>query len=117
MASIRKREWTSRGQARFAWVVDYADQSGKRRLKTFATRKDADDWAITALHEVRRIKDRNHPSKLGVAGSNPAGVANFLNVYLDLARPFGPAGPYGKPIFNKFGTPIPANKPESVFRS
>ena len=54
MASIRKREWTSRNQARSAWVVDYVDQSGTRRLKTFATRKAADDWATTALHEVKQ---------------------------------------------------------------
>jgi integrase len=54
MASIRKREWTSRGQPRSAWVVDYFDQAGKRRLKTFATKKEADTWAITALHEVKQ---------------------------------------------------------------
>jgi hypothetical protein len=38
MASIRKRVWTSRGIERSAWVVDYFDQRGKRRLKTFATK-------------------------------------------------------------------------------
>ena len=54
MGSIRKREWISRGQARSAWVVDYMDHSGKRRLKTFATRKEADNWAVTALHEVKQ---------------------------------------------------------------
>jgi integrase len=54
MASIRKREWTSRGQARSAWVVDYVDQSGTRRLKTFATKTAASDWATTALHEVKQ---------------------------------------------------------------
>jgi hypothetical protein len=41
MASIRKREWTSRGQARSAWVVDYVDQGGKRRLKTFANSRSS----------------------------------------------------------------------------
>jgi integrase len=54
MASIRKRVWTSRGIERSTWVVDYFDQAGKRRLKTFATKKEADAWAITALHEVRQ---------------------------------------------------------------
>jgi integrase len=54
MASIRKREWTSSGIERSAWVVDYFDQGGKRRLKTFATKKEADAWAVTALHEVRQ---------------------------------------------------------------
>jgi integrase len=55
MASIRKRVWTSpRGVERSTWVVDYFDQAGKRRLKTFATKKEADAWAVTALHEVRQ---------------------------------------------------------------
>lgn len=54
MASIRKRTWTSRGAARSAWVVDYFDQGGKRRLKTFATKKEADAWSVTALHEVQQ---------------------------------------------------------------
>ncbi len=54
MASIRKRTWTSRGVERSAWVVDYFDQAGKRRLKTLATKKEADAWAVTALHEVKQ---------------------------------------------------------------
>jgi integrase len=54
MASIRKRIWTSRGIERTAWVVDYFDQAGKRHLKTFATKKEADAWAVTALHEVKQ---------------------------------------------------------------
>ena len=36
-----------------AWIVDYTDQNGKRRLRTFPTRKAADAWAVTALHEVK----------------------------------------------------------------
>ncbi len=39
---------------RSAWVVDYFDQGGKRRLKTFGTKRDADGWAVTALHEVKQ---------------------------------------------------------------
>ncbi len=35
--SVRKRAWTTpRGEQKEAWVVDYVDQAGKRRLKTFA---------------------------------------------------------------------------------
>jgi integrase len=52
--SIRKRTWKSRGVDRTAWVCDYFDQSGKRRLKTFATKKEADAWVVTARHEVRQ---------------------------------------------------------------
>jgi integrase len=52
--SIRKREWTTaKGEARTAWVVDYADQGGQRRLKTFAKKKDADAFAATAKVEIR----------------------------------------------------------------
>src|SRR5262249_59721987 len=50
MASIRKRKW---GDGREAWVVDYKDQSGKRAIKTFATKKEADAWKVNALHEVQ----------------------------------------------------------------
>jgi integrase len=54
MASIRKRTWTSGGETKTAWICDYADQHGKRRLKTFKTRKAADTWSVQALHEVSR---------------------------------------------------------------
>ena len=55
MASIRKREWTTRtGEQKEAWVVDYVDQHGKRRPKTFSTKKDAEAWKVNALHEVQQ---------------------------------------------------------------
>lgn len=54
MASVRKREWTSpKGEAKSAWVVDYFDQAGKRRLKTFTRKKEADAYVATAVVEVR----------------------------------------------------------------
>jgi integrase len=38
--SVRKREWlTAKGEAKTAWLVDYRDQAGARRFKTFSTRK------------------------------------------------------------------------------
>jgi integrase len=46
--SIRKRTWKSNGSEQTAWVVDYVDQSGKRRLRTFATKREADTWAVSA---------------------------------------------------------------------
>jgi integrase len=49
MASIRKRKF---GQDKEAWIVDYKDQHGKRHVKTFATKKDAERWKVDALHEV-----------------------------------------------------------------
>jgi len=52
--SVRKRTWkTSDGVAKEAWVVDYVDQAGKRRLKTFDRKKDASAFAATASVEVR----------------------------------------------------------------
>lgn len=52
--SVRKREWvTPKGEAKAAWVVDYIDTTGKRRLKTFAKKKQADQFAATAAVEVR----------------------------------------------------------------
>jgi integrase len=53
--AIRKRTWKGRhGVEQSAWVVDYFDGAGKRRLKTFGTKKEATDWSVTALHEVRQ---------------------------------------------------------------
>jgi integrase len=52
--SVRKRAWTtSKGEDKEAWVVDYVDQAGKRRLKTFAKKKAADNFAATANVEIR----------------------------------------------------------------
>jgi len=52
--SVRKRNWTTaRGEEKQAWVADYVDAKGKRRLKTFAKKKEADAFAATATVEVR----------------------------------------------------------------
>jgi integrase len=52
--SVRKREWTTAsGEAKSAWVVNYTDASGKRRLKTFARKKDADGFAASTHIGVR----------------------------------------------------------------
>jgi len=54
MASVRKRTWTTGGKVKTAWVADYFDQAGKRRLKTFETKRAADAWLVNARHEVSR---------------------------------------------------------------
>ncbi len=52
--SVRKRTWKSpEGEEKHAWVVDYADQAGKRRLRTFERKKDADDFDASARVEVK----------------------------------------------------------------
>ncbi len=53
MASIRKRIWTLGGDERTAWVVDYKDQEGKRRLKTFTKKKEADTYRDRIKPEIR----------------------------------------------------------------
>ena len=57
--SVRKRTWTTaKGVEKEAWVVDYVDQSGKRRLKTFAKKKDADRYEATSRVEVMHGRTR-----------------------------------------------------------
>jgi hypothetical protein len=52
--SIRKRVWkTAKGIEEAAWVVDYADASGTRRLKTFDKKKKADAFAANAHVKIR----------------------------------------------------------------
>lgn len=51
--AVRKRTWISGGKSHTAWVVDYKDGQGKRRLKTFATKKEADAWAPQTAVDVR----------------------------------------------------------------
>ena len=52
--SIRKRTWTNaKGEEKTAWVVDYVDVQGERRLKTFRLKKEADAFASKADVEVR----------------------------------------------------------------
>jgi integrase len=40
-------------EAKEAWVVDYADQAGKRHLKTFRQKKEADAFQAKAHVELR----------------------------------------------------------------
>lgn len=52
--SIRKRKWKAAGGAeREAWVVDYVDTQGVRRLKTFEQKKAAAAYALTTGVQVR----------------------------------------------------------------
>jgi integrase len=51
--SVRKRTWTSAtGEVKGKWVADYVDAQGKRRLKTFDKKRDADKFAANAAVEV-----------------------------------------------------------------
>ena len=61
--SVRKRTWKNgKGEEKSAWVVDYVDGRGKRRLKSFKLKKEADQFAATAAVEVREgvhVADRD----------------------------------------------------------
>jgi integrase len=51
--SIRKRAWTTtKGEKKEAWIADYTDQSGRRHIKTFTKKKDADSFHSRANVEV-----------------------------------------------------------------
>ena len=49
--SVRKRTWANGTKS--AWVVDYRDQAGNRKNRTFDRKKDADAFEATAKVEVR----------------------------------------------------------------
>src|SRR5215471_4210491 len=52
--SVRKRSWKNRdGSKGEAWVVSYTDRAGKRRLKTFERKRDAEIFEDTVGVDVR----------------------------------------------------------------
>ena len=51
---IRQRTWTWKGKEKSAWVVEYFDLKGKRRLKTFKTQRAAKDWAAETRVSIKR---------------------------------------------------------------
>src|SRR5262245_24392781 len=60
--AIRQRKWTWKGKEKSAWVVDYFDAKGKRRLKTFRTKREADDWRSETRIELKQgthVADRD----------------------------------------------------------
>jgi len=52
--SVRRRVWTTgRGEAREAWIVNYTDQAGSRRIATFERKRDADAYDAEVRTAVR----------------------------------------------------------------
>jgi integrase len=52
--SVRKRTWKNRdGSQGEAWVVAYGDQDGKRRIKSFGLKRDADAFHASVSTELR----------------------------------------------------------------
>ncbi|MCH4560311.1 tyrosine-type recombinase/integrase [Mesorhizobium jarvisii] len=60
--SVRKRKWTTaKGVEKEAWIVDYVDGQGTRRLKTFDKKKEADAWeakTTVSIEEGTHVADR-----------------------------------------------------------
>ena len=75
--SVRKRTWVTRkGEKREAWIVQYSDRDGVDRIKTFARKKDANDYHATVRVNVRD----------GVHTSGKATVAEAGKKWLDDAE-------------------------------
>lgn len=70
--SVRKRSWTTKGVANTAWVVDYRDGSGKRRLKTFEKQRDAKAWASKTDVDIEQ--GTHVPDRATVTVSTAAGL-------------------------------------------
>jgi integrase len=52
--SVRKRTWKNpTGETKESWIVDYVDQAGTRRLKTFKRKKEADTCHSQVRVDVR----------------------------------------------------------------
>jgi hypothetical protein len=54
MATVTKRHWkTAGGVERSAWIVSYST-AGKRHIKTFRSKHEAEAWKTETLHEIAR---------------------------------------------------------------
>src|SRR5262249_20125267 len=52
--SVRKRTWTnSDGSRGEAWIAEYTDHEGKRRLRTCEKKRDADAYHASVAGELR----------------------------------------------------------------
>lgn len=82
--SVRKRIWTTpKGEEKSAWVVDYVDAAGKRRLKSFKLKKQADAFAATASVEVREGTHVADSASATVAQAGAFWIASGENAGLE----------------------------------
>src|SRR5262249_58960169 len=52
--SVRKRTWPNRdGSQGEAWVVAYTDHEGKRRIRSFEKKREADAYHASISNELR----------------------------------------------------------------
>jgi len=67
--------WTTNGERKEAWVVNYTDLSGTRRLKTFARKKDADAYHAKVAVDVRAGIHTPDSSSITVAAAGKLWLA------------------------------------------
>ena len=75
--SVRKRVWkAASGEIKTAWLVDYADRSGERRRKHFASKKAADAFRIQVEGQLQAGTYRATADKVTVKDA----CASFLAI-------------------------------------
>jgi integrase len=79
--SVRKRTWkTAAGDERHAWIVDYSDQAGKRRMKTFRLKKEADAFETTSRFEITQGTHTPDSASITIAEASTIGSSNGLTI-------------------------------------
>jgi integrase len=75
--SVRKRTWTTRkGVAKFAFVLDYVDQHGKRHIETYKTEREAKKRAIDIGVAVKQGTHTAHSDSITIAQAGANWLAN-----------------------------------------
>lgn len=97
--SVRKRKWiTRKGEEKEAWIVQYLDQDGVDRIKTFARKKDADAHHATVKVDVGKGVHTSSKATVAEAGKKwlmdaedrlePATVESYRQHFDDHIVPF-----------------------------
>jgi integrase len=66
MATVCKRTWTTNGEAKTAWQVNYTDSRGVRRREHFSTKKSADAYRIQVEGQMQSGTYRPDADKVTV---------------------------------------------------
>jgi integrase len=75
--SVRKRTWTTRkGVAKFAFVLDYVDQHGRRHIETYRTEKEAKKREIDVGAAVKQGTHTAHSDSITIAQAGANWLAN-----------------------------------------
>jgi integrase len=82
--SVRKRTWTNRdGSQGEAWIVNYTDAAGVRRIKTFDLKRDADAYHATVRIEVGRGIHTADSRSVTIAKAGELWIATSTNANLE----------------------------------